>query len=269
MPTSPLPPTDPAGAPPLPVMQYDDVDSPCDVVDSLLLDEFVSGRHPWARTVRLAKLRSGTELLPHRARLIRTAIERNKVARLAAGDGWTLRVVNWRGRGAEVTVTAVDAETGAGVLDEIVKDGAEPVEAGTVSIGFWHHNQRRGAQRDSRRIKAPAWAAIRPNYPAAAGAALTDLMGLTTADVSGRLLLLHGPPGTGKTTALRALAQQWRAWCQVDCVLDPEELFADPAYLSEVAVGESEDEDEADAPERRWRLLILEDCDELIRGEAW
>ncbi len=30
----------------------------------------------------------------------------------------------------------------------------------------------------------------------------------------------------------------------------------------EVAVGDDEDEN------RRWRLLILEDCDELIRGEA-
>src|SRR6185312_13324881 len=32
-------------------------------------------------------------------------------------------------------------------------------------------------------------------------------------------------------------------------------------YLLEVVMGEDEDD-------RRWRLLILEDCDELIRGEA-
>ncbi|MDO3702164.1 DUF5925 domain-containing protein [Micromonospora sp. C28SCA-DRY-2] len=268
MPASPEPPAAPAGVAPLPVMQYDDVDSPTDVVDALLLADFVSGRHPWARTARLAKLRPGAELVPQRARLIRTAIERHKVARLASGDGWTVRVVSWRGRGAEVTVTAVDAETGASVLDEIVRGGAEPVGAGTVPIGFWHADQRRGARRDTRRIKAPSWTSIRSNYTAGARAELTRLMELTPDDVAGRLVLLHGPPGTGKTTALRALAQQWRAWCQVDCVLDPEELFADPAYLSEVAVGESEDEDEHDGPERRWRLLVLEDCDELIRGEA-
>jgi hypothetical protein len=44
-------------------------------------------------------------------------------------------------------------------------------------------------------------------------------------------------------------------------VLDPERLFGDPAYLMSVALGGGDDE-------QRWRLLMLEDCDELISGEA-
>jgi ATPase family associated with various cellular activities (AAA) len=66
----------------------------------------------------------------------------------------------------------------------------------------------------------------------------------------------------GKTTALRTLAREWRAWCQADCVLDSEKLFEDPGYLMDVVLGEEEDDDS------RWRLLVLEDCDELIRGQA-
>lgn len=90
-------------------------------------------------------------------------------------------------------------------------------------------------------------------------------MALSPADVSGRLILLYGPPGTGKTTALRTLAREWSGWCQVDCVLDPERLFAEPGYLLDVAVGDEDPHPRTGG--RRWRLLILEDCDELIRAK--
>ena len=79
----------------------------------------------------------------------------------------------------------------------------------------------------------------------------------------GKLLLLHGPPGTGKTTALRALADAWRSWCQFDYVLDPERLFDSSDYLLNIALGEGDEDETA-----RARLLVLEDCDELIASTA-
>ena len=46
-------------------------------------------------------------------------------------------------------------------------------------------------------------------------------------------------------------------------MLDPEVLLGDPSYLLQVALG-----DESDETAQRWRLLLLEDCDELIADDA-
>lgn len=83
----------------------------------------------------------------------------------------------------------------------------------------------------------------------------------------GRLLLWYGEPGTGKTTAIRALAHQWRPWADVHFVLDPEAFFGGPDYLMHVVA----DEDAWDprlAAGTRWKVLVVEDADELIRADA-
>ncbi|MCM4083765.1 DUF5925 domain-containing protein [Paractinoplanes hotanensis] len=242
----------------------DDGDRLVDVVDLLALDAFVTGREPYGRSKYLENVRSDAPLITDDARVVRDAVDDDGQGRLAVGEGWTLHVNRWKqSRRARVTVTAVSAELAESVLEAATLDAVEePTPTpDNVPIGFWHFGQH-GPRRAAREIDAAPWPAIRGNYSGVVAATLERLMALTSESISGRLLLLHGEPGTGKTTALRALAQQWRSWCQVDCVLDPERLFNDPAYLMSVALG-SDDENEP-----RWRMLMLEDCDELISGEA-
>ena len=242
----------------------DDGDRLVDVVDLLALDAFVTGREPFGRTTYLENVRADAALITEDAQIIRDAVEEDGHGRLSVGEGWTLHVTRWKqSRRARVTVTAISAELAESVLATAIEGAVEEPEpaAESVPIGFWHFGPH-GPRRVQREIDAAPWEKIRPNYASPVAATLERLMAIDGTVVNGRLLLLHGEPGTGKTTALRALAQQWRSWCQVDCVLDPERLFADPAYLMSVALGSGDDD------EPRWRLLMLEDCDELVSGEA-
>jgi hypothetical protein len=61
----------------------------------------------------------------------------------------------------------------------------------------------------------------------------------------------------------------------MEAILDPEQLLDEPSYLLQVALGndgdddgDNDDHEESDGKPRRHRLLVLEDCDELIRADA-
>jgi len=241
-----------------------------DVINALFFQHFIGGELRWAVTSNHQRVRPGANLLPAGVRPMRVSHDTNVKTTLVKGDGWVLRARLWTTGVADVTVLArsraladrILADAGRGVTEPV------PIDVHRATIGFWHLGGRHQLpMRIERTVAINPWSEIRQNYTAGSAASIEQLMALEPDRLPGRLLLLHGLPGTGKTTALRALTHAWRRWCDVDYVLDPERMFSESGYLLHVALGDNDRDDPKNGDER-WRLLVLEDCDELIGAEA-
>ncbi len=168
---------------------------------------------------------------------------------------------------AQVTVAAPTRALVETALTSIERLAKAPRLPGVVDVTFW--TLSRGYPRvQVKRLSTPAWAEIEMNYAAAVSSALSQLVALDGKVGQGQLLIWTGPPGTGKTTALRALMREWASWCQFHVIIDPERLFAEPSYLldllNEAQRGNYQSADTQEPAARPWRAIVCEDADDFI-----
>jgi hypothetical protein len=144
---------------------------------------------------------------------------------------------------------------------------------GKVAVKFSVADGRGGSKIFTRVLDAPSWTEIETNYAPSTRALISRLMGGFQPDVSasGRLILWHGQPGTGKTFALRALVREWKRWVKPVYVLDPAQMFGgNPSYMVDAIIGENDSYETRHEQRAKaiWRLLILEDTGELVQADA-
>jgi hypothetical protein len=217
----------------------------------------------------LLRTYSGTS--SSRRTLIRSGSSSDSHSQLWAGDGWLMRS-KWGEYENTVVVDVIAAEPE--IADKVLADTmgsllVKEIAATDVDMKFRFGSSSGSAVRH-RSVELVSWDDIRRNYADASRGKLERLVNLKPDGIHGRILLLHGPTGTGKTYFLRALARAWQDWCIPEYIMDPDALFGSAQYMLSVMVGGGhEDFGEPECGDgEAWRMLILEDTGELLAGSA-
>lgn len=194
-------------------------------------------------------------VLPERASVLHHVETANTFDVLAEIDATLVLLRSWQ-NGGDAWVSAGDQQGGKAVLDEITGRVPDPPIDHRIAVSFTDAD---GGDRHLR-IDARPWSEIRQLYPDDVVVSLDGLVDYRAdVDDARRLLLWHGPPGTGKTSAIRALLRAWRGWAKGVIVTDPESLLGDSRYLRRTVLSQPRS--------KQWRLFILEDAESLLRKQ--
>lgn len=195
----------------------------------------------------------------------------------------------------EVSVWSSSVETARDAMDLLaaqIPTEKPPDESNVATMRFWYEGKAR-PKSHTRLLECSPWKDVRPNYLPPVQHGIDEFLALERPDQYGRIIIWSGPPGTGKTWALRSVLLELAGRADIDVVTDPERFFRDPHYAYAVLmrglrdgvvhrfVGgrrprpamlrayayrpEADLDDERDQDDvRRFRLIVLEDAAELV-----
>jgi hypothetical protein len=236
---------------------------PEEVLTAIAHQRFAMGDYPYAHRITIATDPETTHQLSIGS-MTRFVANTRRTISLVEGNQWSCIIARDRDGELFATVLATSKEQCEIIIEELhTWKMVQGDDESMVSVTFMTRESW-GTSHRSRRIHAPTWSEIRHGYSATAALEVDQLVTRSPDNLPGRLVLLWGPPGTGKSSVLRSLAREWRSWCDVFMVLDNDRLFADPSYILDEVLGEDDDENRGE----RWKLIVLEDCDELLRSQS-
>ena len=231
----------------------------------------VAGNHPHVVSAEIRPAAVPMDILPAECELIASCQVSGFAQVVAEASDITVQVDSY-GDFSYVRVAARSYASAFAVMEAIKRDAVKADATPSTYITFWNHKEVRGGESSTRASTVRRWSEIRKNYPRSVRSRLEHLTGCKEpTEGAGRLILFHGEPGTGKTTAIQALMHEWSPWCSAHLVSDPDRLFADSQYLSRVL--ESQEgrfapgiDRPADPP--KWKLIVAEDADAYLRSTA-
>lgn len=194
-------------------------------------------------------------VLPERAVVLHVVQGEAHRQLVAVLDDALVLLSSWRSDGT-LTVAADHEPTALALRDEIKARVPVVKDERRVEVTF------SDASTGNRTVPLDVrpWDEVRGHYPLDVAVALDQLVAhRPEADASRRLILWHGEPGTGKTSAVRALVHAWRDWVDPYVVSDASTMLQDGRYLRRMLL---------DADGEDWRLFVLEDAESLLHKQG-
>ncbi len=229
------------------------------------------GTEPFTAEIGVDRPIAANDLLPDDAIVERTAQSALRIAVLARIPGATL-TIETSGRHTKITISANTIERLNEISGQMRRQTSLPTLDNIVQARAWRRI-RSIATANEIDLVTPDWDALERNYPASVRDALTRLHGIADPPTGGRLVLFHGDPGTGKTTAIRSLIGGWKRWATIEYLVDASDLF-DPNFVQEVIASVPPESryptiTRVSDPAKVWKVIVAEDCDGWLQRDGF